>query len=222
MSKLEVCIDCGKDIPLDEVPSYGWGKRGRRCANCRRIKRRERKRKAKAETLDAVEKGAVSTFLKVAAQGGENIPHSAELLERLMEYFGGSSGFSALVVKQYFDSPAGSATRTKLLETLVRLTLKNTELGGAKKPMEQWTDEELEEELNQRLKRVAMQFQGRIIDAPPETPTDFASAFGGQTRLIPEVPTEGHTGGDSKPLDRSAEDVPADARSGGDALVQGE
>lgn len=222
MSTPEVCIDCGKDIPEEEVPANGWGKKGRRCVHCRRSERRFRKKKRKAATLESVEKGAISAFLKTAAQGGENIPHSAELLERVMEYFGGSSGFSALVVKQYFDSPAGSATRTRILETLVRLTLKNTELGGAKKPMEQWTDDELEDELNARLKRVAEQFQGRIIDATPETPSDFTAAFGGQAGLLPEITTEGHSGGDSEPLYRSAEDVSADSDSGGDARLQGE
>jgi len=218
----KVCIDCGETKPESQFESQGTGRRRSRCGPCHRQYRRTRKTRQKKNNLQELEKVAIRRFLGEASAGGENIPHSAELLERCMEYFGGSSGFAALVVKQYFDSPAGSSTRTKLLETLVRLTLKNTEMGGAKKPMEQWTDEELEDELNSRLRRFAEQFQGKIVDATPETPSDFATAFGGAAGLLPEVPVEGAAGGVREPADRSLEDVPADSDSGGDARLQGE
>jgi hypothetical protein len=220
----KVCIDCGKSFPdTDEwYTRKGSGKLDSRCKSCRKIVRRAKKKKEREGTMASIEAGAMHTFLKAAAQGGENIPHSSELLERMMEYFGGTSGFSALAVKQYFDSPPGSATRTKMIETVLRLVVKNTEMGGAKKPMTQWTDEELETELDDRLRRVAAQYQGRIVDVTPQTPSDFAAAFGSKARLIPAEPVEGDSGRTGKQEDRGVEAVPADAATGGDARLQGE
>ena len=224
MTPEKVCIRCGGTFPetKDHFRPKGEGRFDTKCRDCLRLDKRAEKNRAKERTAKSVEDAAISTFLQKASQGGENVPHSAELLERMMEYFGGSSGFAALVVKQYFDSPPGSGTRTKLLETVVRLTAKNTELGGAKKPMEQWTDEELEEELDARLRRVAMQFQGRIINATPETAHDFSASFGGPAGLIPAIATEGVAGRGRESEDRGSEDVSADSDSSGDALLQGE
>lgn len=220
----KVCIDCGKSFPdTDEwFTRKGSGKLDSRCKSCRKVVRRAKKAKEREGTMASVEAGAIHTFLKAAAQGGENIPHSSELLERIMEYFGGTSGFSALAVKQYFDSPPGSATRTKMIETVLRLVVKNTEMGGAKKPMTQWSDEELETELDNRLRRVAAQYQGRIVDVTPETPSDFAAAFGTTAGLLSAEPVEGDTGRTGKPQDRGPQALPADAPAGADARLQGE
>jgi hypothetical protein len=224
MSPEKICNQCGRRLP--ETNEYfkpkGNGRYDGKCRDCLRGKRREAKKRARERTAQSVEDDALASFLSKASQGGENIPHSAELLERTMEYFGGSSGFAALIVKQYFDSPPGSGTRTKILETCVRLTLKNTEMGGAKKPMDQWTDDELEQELDDRLKRVAMQFQGRIVDASTEETASLAASFSGPLRFIPEVATEGFAEGVSQQADRSAEDVSADPSASGDAQMHGE
>lgn len=222
----KVCNQCGRSLPETNThfKPKGNGRFEGKCRDCMREVKREAKKKARERTAQNVEDDALTAFLSKATQGGENIPHSAELLERTMEYFGGSSGFAALIVKQYFDSPPGSGTRTKILETCVRMTLKNTELGGAKKPMDQWSDDELEAELDARLQRVAMQFQGRIVDATSEieSTADYALAIGGPPGLVPEVSVERFADGVSESEDRGSEDVPADADSGGDAREQGE
>lgn len=224
MSLNKICNQCGRSLPETNThfKPKGEGRFENKCRDCTREVKREQKKKARERTAQNVEDDALKSFLDKATQGGENIPHSAELLERTMEYFGGSSGFAALIVKQYFDSPPGSGTRTKILETCVRMTLKNTELGGAKKPMDQWSDDELEAELDARLQRVAMQFQGRIIDATSENTADFASAFSGTAGLLPEITVERFTDGVGEPEDRSLEDVSADPDPGGDAREQGE
>jgi hypothetical protein len=129
------------------------------------------------------------------------------------------------MVKQYFDAPPGGAHRTKLLEGVVRLVTKNTELGGAKKPLMQWTDEEIEAELDQRLRRIAVSYEGRLLDVqitPPQTPSDFAIAFGQAAGGVPEERTQGDAGGVGEPPDRSLAVVPADAAAGVGSPEQGE
>jgi hypothetical protein len=191
---------------------------------CRAKVNRGKKKTQKATDMKAIEDGAVSTFLRAATRGGENIPHSSELLERLMDYFGGSSGFSAMMVKQYFDAPPGGSHRTKLLEGIVRLVTKNTELGGSKKPLAQWSDEEIESELDARLRRIAVSFERRLLDVEvtPQTPVDFAAAFGPATGHVPEGRVEGDAGGTGESQDRGTEAVPTDGAAGGSPQVPSE
>lgn len=223
----KTCIDCGESFPLsnDNFRRRKDGQWDSRCLVCRSKKNRGKRAKEKAKDTTDIEKGALSSFIKAAHTGGANIPHSSELLERVMEYFGGTNGFAALMVKQYFDAPPGGAHRTKLLEGIVRLVTKNTELGGAKKPLDQWSDEELESELDDRLKQIAVSIEGRFLNvqiAPPETPSDFATTFGQAFGHVPAERIEGTSSGGGEPQNRSPADVPSHAAAGRDSQVPGE
>lgn len=221
----KTCVDCGKNLPLtkNHFRTKKDGSWDSRCLLCRARVNKGKKLKQRQKDLQKIEDGALSEFTKAASRGGQNIPHSCELLERLMEYFGGVGGFSALLVKQYFDSPAGGPARTKMLEALVRLVTKNTEAGGAKKPLGQWTDEELESELDGRLKVLATQLQGRIINGTfaqiPEGPA--AAAVGIEDRRVPSRPAQRNPSRARRKKDRGTEAVPADSEAGGDACLQG-
>jgi hypothetical protein len=227
MADDKLCNDCGESFPInaDHFRKKKDGSWDTRCVICRAKVNRGKKAKQKTGDMKAIEQGAMGAFLKAAQRGGENIPHSSELLERLMDYFGGSSGFAALMVKQYFDSPPGGAHRTKLLEGVVRLVTKNTELGGAKKPLMQWTDEEIEAELDQRLRRIAVSYEGRLLNVqitPPQTPSDFAAAVSQALGGTPAERTEGDAGGVGEPPHRSLAVVPADAAAGVGSPEQGQ
>lgn len=217
------CIDCGQFFPepKDHFRKRPDGSVDTRCTICRKRFNRGKTKKRRVSDMKAIEDGAVSTFLGAATRGGDNIPHSSELLERLMEYFGGSSGFAAMMVKQYFDAPPGGSHRTKMLEGIMRLVTKNTELGGAKKPLAQWTDEEIESELDARIKRIAVNFEGRMlsVQVTPETPLDYAFAFGQVVDGAPAIRVEGDAGGVGEPPDRSVEVVLSDAAAGRDSQV---
>jgi len=223
----KTCTDCGGIFPhtTDHFRKKQDDTWDARCLVCRAKANRGKKQKRSKKDMAAIESGALNAFTKAAARGGANIPHSSELLENLMEYFGGASGFAAMMVKQYFDAPAGGSHRTKLLEGVVRLVTKNTELGGAKKPLAQWSDDEIEAELDQRLRRIAVTYEGRLLDvqiAPPETPSDFAAAFSKETRHIPAERTEGDAGRTGEPPDRSLEALPADSAAGTGSPESGE
>jgi hypothetical protein len=156
MADYKACIQCG--VSYEATPRHfhkskdGLHARCKRCRNKHEKKTRQDKSNRK---LDEIERGAVDMFVAAARIGGANVPHSSELLEVLMEYMGGVRGFANLYMKQLYDSPAGGAFRTKMLETVVRLVSANTAMGGAKKPLTHWTEEELEDELRQRLMEAA-------------------------------------------------------------------
>jgi hypothetical protein len=156
MSNERTCIQCKKKLP-ENTDNFHRSKDGfhARCKVCRRKHERERREKRRNHKLTEIEKGAIDLFVTSARIGGANIPHSSELLEVMMEYFGGVRGFANAYMKQFYDAPTGGAFRTKMLDTVVRLVSANTAMGGAKKPLTLWSEDELEEELQQRLMEAA-------------------------------------------------------------------
>jgi hypothetical protein len=165
------CSICANSYPLDKQ-HFRWrvqdgkGYFTAECVLCRRNARKkaqERKKQKQDASLRRVEDAGVRAFLDAVTKGGSNVPHSAEVIERVFDYFGGVSGFSAVLVKQYWDSPAGSSARNKLLETICRLVSKNVDQGGAKKPVSLWTEEELEQELNKRFEQAVAVVTGTVI-----------------------------------------------------------
>jgi hypothetical protein len=131
-----------------------------------------KKKLARQKSLDRIESSAVDAFVGRVIAGGSNIPHTAELLEGLMNYFGGVNGFASIAMKQYWDSPPGSRTRSSILDMVVRLASKNTEQGGARKPIDLYSEEELEAEIDRRLEQAVLIHGGtRCIDASPSPPS---------------------------------------------------
>lgn len=236
-----LCGVCGNTYPLDKK-HFRWFASEERfsstCLVCRskQFKAAKEKKQAKREAnLRRIEEAGVDLLLNTASGGGANIPHSAELLERLMQYFGGASGFASVVVKQYWDSQPGGSARNRLIETLVRLVTKNVESGGAKKPLSLWTEDELEDELQKRFQEALATFKGKTIDGKAETPKRIAAkedeASEGRGSGDSEHPDadpvsegilKGHPKRASRKKARGAKAVQPDAPTGGDPQVQGE
>lgn len=201
-----LCSKCGTSYPLDRK-HFGWKVREGKgyftqdCLACRSQKRlasNERKRAKREQALRKIEDAGVELFCGTAAKGGSNIPHSAEVIERVFQYFGGVAGFSSVVVKQYWDSPPGGTARNRLIETLCRLVTKNVESGGAKKPLSLWTEEELEQELNRRFDEALASFKGTTINVAAE-PTRRIAA---EAQEAPEgfcAPNSAHADADAVP-----------------------
>jgi hypothetical protein len=157
LAEHKTCIACGRSLPATPANFHkskdGFHARCRRCRNKKERGARQRKRNKK---LEEIEKGAVDLFIASARIGGANIPHSSELLEVMMTYFGGVSGFANAYLKQFYDAPSGGAFRTKMLDGVMRLIVNNTAMGGAKKPLELMTEEELEAEARRQIMEAAM------------------------------------------------------------------
>jgi hypothetical protein len=171
-----ICSKCGKTYPLDRK-HFRWKVQDGKghftpdCLVCFAQGKKQSKKRAKARQASAlrqIEDAGAQAFLRSVAQGGSNIPHSAEVIERVMQYFGGVAGFSAMLVKQYYDAPPGGSTRSRLLETMCRLVSKNVDQGGTKRPLNLWSEEELEQELDRRFERAVANFKGVTLDGQEE------------------------------------------------------
>lgn len=157
MPETKSCSHCGKSYPLTkQFWHVSKGEFHSRCRKCRNKKQKDGRVLRNQKKLAEIERGAVDTFIAAARVGGTNVPHSAELLEVAMKYFGGVEGFITAFMKQYYDAPAGGAFRTKQLDSLLKLITANTAMGGAKKPLELMTEEELEAQYRRDVLAAAM------------------------------------------------------------------
>lgn len=208
MSDLKVCIGCGASLPAT-TQFFHKSKDGfhARCRKCRNKKERSARKKKTNKKLEEIERGAVDLFISSARLGGANIPHSSELLEVVMEYFGGVRGYANVFMKQYYDSPAGGAFRTKMLDSLMRLVVGNTAMGGAKKPLELMSEEELEAELRRQVLEAAMSMQkvevvdGQSVPNLPLVEPDLQDNPG----AVPAVSTDRPAGSPGRPPDHGGE-----------------
>jgi hypothetical protein len=190
VSDLRVCIGCNQSLPATSH-YFHKSKDGfhARCRKCRNKKERGARKRKRNKKLEEIERGAVDTFITAARIGGANIPHSSELLEVMMEYFGGVRGFANAYMKQYYDSPVGGAFRTKMLDSVVRLVVGNTAMGGAKKPLDLMTEEELEAELRKQVLEAAMTIKKvEVVDGESLPKLPLVEAAGAGTPEVRQVP----------------------------------
>lgn len=146
--------------------------------------------------LAKMERKALDHFLAKASKGGNDIPHSAEMLEGVVSLFGGAHGLASAMLKQYYDAAPGGRIRSQMLEMITRLTLKNTELGGAKKPLDLYTQEELEEEMARTVRQVVyIDGESHAVPALPDTESIAAV----QSGLICSGQVDGTAAGTPEP-----------------------
>lgn len=188
------------------------------CKPCERKKKQQKK-------MARLESAAVETYLSRVVSGGAKVPHTAEMLESLMHYFGGVNGFASMAMKQYWDAAPGSRIRSSVLEMVVRLATKNTEQGGARKPIQLYTEDELEHEINQRLEQAVLTYGGkRYINAPEEVhPAIGAPAANGPEHVVlPEGRTQDLASRIEREAHRSLEAIQANAEAVGVSSVPSE
>jgi hypothetical protein len=222
------CSICGNEKPLD-ASNFRWrvqeGK-GYFTAECKACIRkakdisRARAEDRRKQGLEKIETFGVDAFIKATLHGGSNIPHTAELVERVFQYFGGVGGFSAVLVKQYWDSPPGGSARSRLLETMCRLVTKNVESGGAKKPLQFWSEDDLEKELEQRMAEAVASFKGITIDAKKEEPKRLAEEA--PASISPAVAAAVRNNKVSERLLKRTAKRNSGAKAGGSEAVQAE
>lgn len=176
------CPGCGKPKPLTR---QFWHRKGDGfhlvCKLCRNDQLAEQRDTERAKRLEVIEVHGIDLAAKIGT-GGANNPHTSELLEALMEGFGGVRGFGRAVVKTFWDAKPGSNTRTRIAQSTMSLVAKNSENGGARLDTDLLDDGELEAAIKKRIAYL----QSLLAQIPLEgetTPGDLA-----QGRLTADVP----------------------------------
>lgn len=123
----------------------------RKCLAARRAVLNEEKNKSQ-EIADKSHKDA---FINVAARLA-GAPHNAEVTELVYDALGGPRGFAAEFASTYFNAKENGQihVQTRLLGMILQMTATNTAQGGAQKPLEILTDDELDSYIEERIRRL--------------------------------------------------------------------
>lgn len=229
------CRKCGRH--LDDTPDFFRprpdGTANERCRDCvrqKRLKRTEREQAGRSAALNKIETNGIDRMLRVATTGGSSIPHSAEMVESIMEYFGGVRGFAAIFAKQYWECPPGGAMRSKMLECVGRMVTQNTSDGGAVKPLDLMSEDELEAEIHRRVRQQALLISRGIINGEIEE-APALPVPGGSAAFASPAPDDGRVSAEDlavlavragEQAAGSVEAVPSHGEAGGVPFVQGE
>lgn len=154
------CVVCESELPLnamyfdrDNKSPDGFRKE---CKSCRSESRREERHEAVLSKVKQLDRAAEKLILGTLDQEGSRIPHIAELCECVMDVFGGPRGYAQFLLGEFLSHKPGSQGRTKILSNIQYMVQKTTESGAAKKPLELLSEEDLEREAEELLKRRAL------------------------------------------------------------------
>jgi len=100
--------------------------------------------------------GAANSFLKVtsSAAAKNSVPHLAELYEQMMYVFGGSEGMASRYKETFEAAPEGGSVRRGILDTVLKTGERVSEMGVAQVPTELISDDDLTNEIQNRLKLI--------------------------------------------------------------------
>jgi hypothetical protein len=121
-TKNKTCSICGLSLPEDKQHYRHRVQNGKAyfSADCRKCIAKQkaasnlRKKDRREAALAKVENEGVKQFMSAIGRGGSNIPHSAELIEQVMNYFGGVGGFSAVIVNSIGTPSRGALKEASL------------------------------------------------------------------------------------------------------------
>lgn len=162
-----MCTQCMKTLP--QTPSYfhkdASTESGYKevCIDCRKKKQEKEHNEELVSKVEALDKGALR-FLDIATQRDANrVPHLAELFEQMMHVFGGADGLAKHYLSNYLAAPAGGQVRQRMLDRLIGMGQKVSELGAAQVPLDLIPEDELEKEVQERILSIA-----NTVDEPQE------------------------------------------------------
>jgi len=123
------------------------------CKVCRQDEEDERQKRRRDHRLQMIDDASFK-LLENMARGGSDVPHMAEIYQRLMDVYEGAGGYAAHFMAQYLESKPGGTTRTKMLEMIMRIGMKVSEAGNAQIPLELMSDEDLKIKLDEHARRI--------------------------------------------------------------------
>lgn len=136
------------------------------CKTCRNAQKRGKFLALAHEKQEQIRKALVLQALGAAIKNPQ-APHTAEITERVCAHMGGVEGLAISVHEHFLNTEIGGPQRTNMLRIILDLIKANVSLGGAKKPLDYYSEEELESELNARVSQVAQRLltSEEVLDA---------------------------------------------------------
>ena len=120
------------------------------CRMCRAEEVEQKRREKIDDRIQSVENDGVELLDKLA-HGGSEVPHIAETFQRIMEAFGGPGGFAPQLIATYYRAAPGSQLRQRIMSDIMRLNVKVSDSGAAKRSLDEITTEELDREMEKKM-----------------------------------------------------------------------
>lgn len=168
----KTCPACKKELPLvpaafrvEPASPDGYSKK---CVICDIEEQQNLIDTCIAEANQSVEIGLQRRAIQMASRADDDggTPHIKVIYQRLMEVFGGATGFAGATAATFLAAPRGSQQRVKILAETNKVGAKVTELGSADLNVETMTEDELkaqkakiEERLRKQIETTATQVQ---------------------------------------------------------------
>lgn len=151
---MKQCAFCGAYKPLgtehystNHVTDDGYASVCLECEGKQEQKKHEEEFQARLAKL----RGTSLKVLDTMTDQGTEVPHIAEVYQRLMELCGGSAGFAKEVYLHMVSAKPGGMVKQRSLDVLLRLAEKVSESGAAQKSLDSMSNEELDEEIQKSL-----------------------------------------------------------------------
>lgn len=170
MDETKLCSTCQMNLPrtasyYDRDNHSPDGYRAM-CKQCRAEKSREDELREISERVERLDEATARVLDVILSDNYTPLPHVGEVYQSLIGVFGGAQGYAQHFMANYLMAKPGSSTRQKQLDTILRMSMKATELGAAKKPLEMMSEEELEKLAKEQIKRLAVYTPPDVTDAP--------------------------------------------------------
>lgn len=140
------CAKCHDEFPAsldwfysDKTQEDGLNKN---CKACHEKHKRAHTAKTMDIRLRTVEEGSLAVLSDMLT-GGTDVPHSAELLEKIVHAFGGVNGLAKHYLYNYLQAAPGSAVRQRMLADIVKLATNVAESGATQIPTHLLSDKDL-------------------------------------------------------------------------------
>lgn len=148
----QTCECCGQSMPIDKFDRRGRWRAGQKasdsvCRFCRDIQTKETRKYVRrhAQRVDEMMLKLCERLVDEPTSDFTDLPNIGTLTQEVLRPFGGAQGIALQMAGTYLSSPPGSAQRQKILALLVKMDVEASKLGYTKKTMEQMTDQELRE-----------------------------------------------------------------------------
>ena len=124
------------------------------CEGAAELERHEELMKTRLKQEMVKVRKSTLPLLEKISEKGSHVPHVAEIFEKLMSLCGGSTGFAKEVILHLHSAPAGGMVKQRALDSIIKLAEKVSDSGAAQKSLDQYSDEDLDRELNQTVRQV--------------------------------------------------------------------
>lgn len=155
---LKMCERCGEELPADS--SY-FDRDATKddgfkpiCKGCRAGERQKKQDVQISEHVKMMDEAALQA-LRAMGRGGSDVPHAAEVLQHIMNAFGGPQGFAIHFMNQYLSAAPGSTVRTKMIGEVFKIVTKVSDSGAAQIPIDLMEDEDVARVFKEQTLKIA-------------------------------------------------------------------